>query len=350
MNEDMILKIAERQAKNGELSYDQFDALYDFLTKKEQYEVIEILFKNGIELVDEIEKDDENDINITALNSDDVSDIFKDEEDDDYIIVRDEIKQANPILCALIQQGNKQAEQDLCIKNKRLVFKIASKCYKMYNSSLEMEDLVQVGYMGMLKAARKFDLSQGNAFSTYAIWWIKQSIVREIIDHGTTIRIPVHMMDNLYRVLKSERDYSELNTNDRILAISGDLDMPEETVRRCFELKNLTAINSLDKSVGEGESTELIEIVPFEEEEPVDANLIKKSLREEFEKIFMELTDRERKVIKMRFGWDDDVERTLVDIGDSFGVTRERIRQIEVKAIRRILYRAAKRKMKEYLY
>ena len=353
MNEDIILKLANRVVVNGKMSYEKFDEVYDFITKKEQYEVIDVLFKNGIELVDEVDIADENDLELISLNNEMLyDDVFKDdiEDDDEYILVKDEIKQSNTILCVLIQQGNKQAAQDLCVKNKKLVCKIAGKYYKMYNSSLDMDDLEQAGYLGMLKAAQKFDISQGFAFSTYATWWIKQSIAREILDNGNTIRIPVHMMENINKVLREERNHLDLDLSERISAIAYELEMDEETVKRCFELRNLTNINSLDRPVGEDESTELIELISSEEDESLESIIIKKDLKAELENIFLSLKERERDVIKMRFGWNDDIERTLEDVGKEYGVTRERIRQIEAKVIKTLRYIAERRKMKDYLY
>ena len=204
--------------------------------------------------------------------------------------------------------------------------------------------------MGMLKAAKRFDISQGYEFSTYATWWIRQTITREIIDHGSTIRIPVHMVENINKVIKAEREILDLDFQEKISIISEQLEMAKETVKRCFELKNLMNVNSLDKMVGEDGSTELVELIPCEDEEPIEMIIIRKALRSEFDKIFSELSEREVDVIKKRFGWNDDRERTLEEIGQEYGVTRERIRQIEAKAIRKIQFRASRRKMKGYLH
>ena len=347
----MILTLANRYVKNSKMSYEKFNEVYSFLSRKEQYEVVDILFKNGIELVDEddvvsVKQDDDA---LDLINDEVFKDAY-DDNDDELTIINNEIHQSNPILCTLIQQGSKQAEQDLCTKNQKLIYKIASIYHKAYKCKLDIEDLEQVGYMGMLKAAKRFDISQGYEFSTYATWWIRQTITREIMDHGSTIRIPVHMVENINKVIKAERDYLDMEFQEKISAISEQLEMSEELVKRCFELKKFMNVNSLDKAVGEDGLTELVELLPCEDEEPIETIIIRKDLRSEFDKIFLELSEREADVVKKRFGWNDDEEKTLEEIGLEYGVTRERIRQIEAKAIRRIQYRAFRRKMKNYLH
>lgn len=207
MNEEIILKMVNPYLKNGELTYDEFENIFCILSIKEQYEVSEILFRKGIELVDtdedetildvEFRKEDEEDFEILYDNS-----IFQNQGGDTtYLEVNHDIRQSNEVLCVLIQRGNRQAVQDLCMKNKRLVDKYVIVYQNKYGNRLDFEDLEQVGFLGLIKAAHRFDAGQGKAFVTYAVYWIKQCISREIMDNGYAIRIPVHMMERINKVL-----------------------------------------------------------------------------------------------------------------------------------------------------
>lgn len=192
MNEEIILSMARPYVKDSAITYDDFGNIYKMLSIKEQYEVTDILFRNGINLVDEESfvlgsETDDNDFEILYDES-----IFKDggtlSEDDEILTINYDIKQSNNILCHLIQKGSRQAGQDLCVKNKRLVDKYVMLYQKRFGNRLDFEDLEQVGFLGLIKAAQKFDFQQGAAFSTYAVFWIKQAISREIIDNASQIQ------------------------------------------------------------------------------------------------------------------------------------------------------------------
>ena len=359
MNEDLILSMARPYVKDASITYEQFESIYDMLSLKEQYTVTEILYRNGINLVDKdayiLEMDEE-------LDKDDIEEfqvlydegIFKDshywEDDEENLVVKRNIKQSNEILCTLVQQGNKQAIQDLCAKNKGLVDKCVVAYRKTYGNRLDFEDMEQVGFMGLIKAARRFEIHQGNAFSTYAVWWIKQAISREIMDNGFAIRIPVHMMERISKVTRVEELYIGLNIEERIKKISEELSIPEEAVRECLILrKNYLSYASLNVHIGNEEDTELVEMIPEEGILLVEDIVTGRDLRRALEDVMSTLTQKEQKILRLRFGLDDGRARTLEEVGKQFNVTRERIRQIEAKALRKLRHPSRARKIKDYL-
>ena len=221
MNEHLILNMAKPYVKDGSITSEQFKNIYSMLSLKEKSEIKDILYKNGIDIIAEQEriKSDkfilDSDINEDDFDEDSIEEsdsisvlydpsLFKDSNFNPHVptslVINKNIKQSNEILCTLIQKGNQQAMQDLCVKNQRLVDKYANAYSKKYGHHLDFEDLEQVGFMGLLKAAQKFDIKLGYTFSTYAVWWIKQAISREIMVNGFVIRIPVHMMERINKI------------------------------------------------------------------------------------------------------------------------------------------------------
>lgn len=357
MNEEIILSMVSPYVKDGSITYDQFDGLFSILSIKEQYGVGEFLRAKGINLVDKQVNEDEFVLEVDNDENDEFEilydkSVFKDQGVSDEIIFTNAVvKQSNENLCALIQQGNRQAAQDLCVKNKRLVDKYVLGYQKRYGNRLDFEDLEQVGFIGLIKAAQKFDTGQGTAFSTYAVFWIKQSISREIMDNGYAIRIPVHMMERINKVIALDNQLGSngRNIQERIEGISDETGLSEEEVRECLILKkNYLIYASLDSPVGEEEESVLGEMVPDREalsvEELAEGNI----LRELLKACLDTLQEREQKVIRLRFGLDDGRARTLEEIGKEFGVTRERIRQIEAKALRKLRHPSRSRRLKDF--
>lgn len=354
MNEDIILGMVKPYLKNGNITYKDFDNIFSMLSLKEQYDAIEVLYKNQIEL---FEPEDEVSYDKTQNFDTDVEeDLFEilydnsvfsgvDEENkesvsekkQEFLIQRKNISLSNTALIQLIQEGDKQAKQDLCVKNERLVMKWVSKCQKQFGNKLDFEDLVQAGMIGMIKAAEKFDLNMGTEFSTYAVWWIKQSVLREIMDNGFTVRIPVHKMEQISRVMRWDSFYSEvLDINERMRKISQKTGMPIENVEDCIILfHQFIKCTSLDSPVGEEEDSMLGDFIP-NEEMSVEEIAENDFLKEQFDKILNDLKPREEEIIRLRFGLDDGQPKTLEQIGAMYGVTRERIRQIEAKALRKL--------------
>ena len=360
MNETIILEMIKPYIKDGTITYKQFDSIFDMLSRKEQYVVLEILIRNGIDLVDEelFVLDTSEELEYQSENNEKNQlyddELFKDrnyvDEIENRIVVNKNIKQSNEVLCTLIQDGSKQAEQDLCINNKRLVDKYAVGYKKIYGDRLDFDDLEQAGFIGMIKAAHKFDIKMGTSFSTYAVWWIKQAISREIMDTGNVIRIPVHMLERINKVTKAEKQYSEKTIEVRIKRIAKDLSMKENDVRECLILRNnYIRCSSLNKLVNSDGNTELGELIPEEGQPSVEDIVMNGALRDSLEKALCTLTPREQNVLRLRFGLDDGRPRTLEEIGEEYGVTRERIRQIEAKALRKMNHPSRSKRLRDYL-
>lgn len=368
MNEEIVLNMCKPYVKDGSITYIEFDRIFNMLSIKEQYIVTDILFKNGINLVDKCEQIDEE---VYILETEEVYDedeeydfeilydksIFKDqglaEDETSTLTVNYSVKQSNDILCSLIQEGNRQATQDLCVKNKRLVDKYVLAYQKRYGNRLDFEDLEQVGYVGLIKAANKFDFNQGTAFSTYAVFWIKQAISREIMDNGYAIRIPVYMMERINKVVHWNNIYNAQGheLNERIGLIASELSLSDDTVRESLILKtNYLSYASLNAPVGAEDETELGELLPEQGMPSVEDIISDNNLREVLQKVIETLTAKEQKVLRLRFGIDNGRTRTLEEVGKEFGVTRERIRQIEAKALRKLRHPSRSRQLVDFLY
>lgn len=359
--------MAQSCIKDSAITYDEFENLYSDLSLREKYEVVNILYENGINLVDEhienessvfdsddgsyldelIEGDDSVDFAKEAFFKDSgYSDAFF-----DTLTVNNVVHQSNEILCNLIQQGNRQAAQDLCVKNRALIDRYANAYIKKYGHGLDFEDLEQVGFIGLLRAAEKYNVNKG-AFSTYAVHWIKQAISREIIDNGFMIRIPVHMMDRINKVTKLEYQCSTEDTLDeKVQFIAQNTGLEENEILECIALRNNVLVHtSLATLVGEDEESELGDFLPADDEEdPVSAEVMRLSLKSAMEKVLSQLTERERTVLMLRNGWDNGVPMTLEQVSHVFNVTRERIRQIEVKALRKLRHPSISNPIKVYL-
>lgn len=368
MNEEIILSMTRPYVKDGAITYDEFDQLFSILSRKEQYTVIEVLFNNGINLVDshvsadsvilDVEFDDDlsEDYFVDDFEILYDEDIFKDKATGDThfeeLVINKKVRQSNEILCHLIQQGNRQAVQDLCVKNHGLVSKYVFAYEKRYGHRLDSDDLLQVGFMGLIRAAQRFDLRLGYSFSTYAVYWIKQSIAREIMYHGYAIRIPVHMMERINKVIAADNRLAGegIPILERIPYVARELRLTEDEVREAMALRNNYLLYaSLDTPVGEDQDSVLGDFIPMDEAISVEQIIFNKELRQELETVIATLTPKEQEILKLRFGWDDNHPRTLEEIGTIFGVTRERIRQIEAKVVRKLRHPSRSRRLKDFL-
>lgn len=267
------------------------------------------------------------------------SENISDKSDAEFVKTSRQVKQNNATLCKLIQDGNEFAKQELCIKNKGLVNKIANKCYRLYGNDLEFDDLVQLGMEGLLKAAERFDLDKENAFSTYAVWWIFQSISRGLLMEGFRIRVPVHMMELIAKVEKKEKQLilEGYDPTEIVAEIQKRLDISREKVMECLKIRRYyLSCESLNFQVGEDEDTEIQDLVVNNDEKSVEDIIIEKDINRMINNSMLTLTDKEQEIIKLRFGLEDDKERTLEEIGHKFDLTRERIRQIEANAFRKL--------------
>jgi RNA polymerase primary sigma factor len=250
---------------------------------------------------------------------------------------------------------------ELLVNNRGLVESIANRYMKHTSNKLDYDDLVSEGYLGLMKAIERFDTLLGYQFSTYATWWIRQSITRAIIDKGYTIRVPVHMHEAISKVLKFEREsiltFDEVN----VKWITEQADITEEKYHEMKKVDHMFLhLASLDIVVSEEDNdTSLLDFLEYkphmglgsESEKFLNPEelVLKGELKLLLEECLEELKEREREVLKHRFGWYDNRIKTLEEVGKIFGVTRERIRQIEAKAIKKIRHKARKRELKEYL-
>ncbi|WP_341877144.1 RNA polymerase sigma factor RpoD [Defluviitalea saccharophila] len=340
--------VALGKQKKGVLEYKEImDHFSDMELEPEQIEKIyEYLERQNIDVLGNIEEEEEpeNDLDLSlpeGINIDDpVRMYLKEIGKVPLLSAEEEIE-----LARRMEEGDPEAKRKLAEANLRLVVSIAK---RYVGRGMLFLDLIQEGNLGLIKAVEKFDYGKGFKFSTYATWWIRQAITRAIADQARTIRIPVHMVETINKLIRVSRQLlQELGREPQPEEIAKELNMPVSKVREIIKIAQEPV--SLETPIGEEEDSHLGDFIP-DEDVPVPAEAAAFTLlKEQLIDVLDTLTDREQKVLRLRFGLDDGRARTLEEVGKEFNVTRERIRQIEAKALRKLRHPSRSKKLKDYL-
>ena len=369
MDENTMAKFEEKLAsviamgkkKKNVLDFQEIvNQFAEFNLEEKQYDkIVETLEQKGIDVLRMTEEEEEPDEE-ALLAVEDAEDVDVENIDlsvPDGISIEDPVRMylkeigKVPLLTAdeeielaqRMEEGDEEAKKRLAEANLRLVVSIAK---RYVGRGMLFLDLIQEGNLGLIKAVEKFDYRKGYKFSTYATWWIRQAITRAIADQARTIRIPVHMVETIKLIRVSRQLLQELNREPTPEEIAKEMNMPVERVREILKISQEPV--SLETPIGEEEDSHLGDFIKDENVPVPDKAAAYTLLREDLEEVLKTLTEREQKVLCLRFGLEDGRARTLEEVGKEFNVTRERIRQIEAKALRKLRHPSRSRKLRDY--
>ncbi|HHV94912.1 MAG TPA: RNA polymerase sigma factor RpoD [Clostridiaceae bacterium] len=347
----ILKELIEKGKAKGMLTYKEImDAFEEIELDPNQIDKIyETVEKMGIDVVDDFDEE------IEEISDEELDDLNLPEGISIDDPVRMYLKEIGKVplltpeeeieLAKRMEQGDVAAKRRLAEANLRLVVSIAK---RYVGRGMLFLDLIQEGNLGLIKAVEKFDYRKGYKFSTYATWWIRQAITRAIADQARTIRIPVHMVETINKLIRVSRQLlQELGREPTPEEIAKEMNMPVEKVREVMKISQEPV--SLETPIGEEEDSHLGDFIPDDEAPAPAESAAYTLLKEQLMEVLDTLTPREEKVLRLRFGLDDGRARTLEEVGKEFNVTRERIRQIEAKALRKLRHPSRSKKLKDYL-
>ena len=339
---DQIGELIDKGKENGKIEYEEINELAIESSRIE--EVCEEFEAMGIDVIEEGEEEESDDLDLSISDSagiDDSVKMYLKKIGESSLLTKEEEQE----LAKRIETGDEEAKKELIESNLRLVVSIAK---KYTGQGMSFLDLIQEGNLGLFKAVDKFDYTKGYKFSTYATWWIRQAITRGIANQARTIRVPVHMVDKINKFKRISFELAkELDREPTVDEIAERMNISVDEVRKIKQ--NSKKPISLETPVGEEDDSNLGQFI--ENKEVVDPSVATSHslLEEEINDVLDTLTEREKKILELRFGLKDDRTRTLEEVGKVFNVTRERIRQIEAKALRRLRHPSRSNKLKDYL-
>ncbi|MGM7721091.1 RNA polymerase sigma factor RpoD [uncultured Metabacillus sp.] len=337
-------EIAERMS-NFEIESDQMDEYYEFLGEQGVELIGEAGEGDDDPNIQDLAKEEEFDLNDLSVPpgvkiNDPVRMYLKEIGRVDLLSANEEID-----LAKRIEEGDEEAKRRLAEANLRLVVSIAK---RYVGRGMLFLDLIQEGNMGLMKAVEKFDYQKGYKFSTYATWWIRQAITRAIADQARTIRIPVHMVETINKLIRVQRQLlQDLGREPTPEEIGEDMELTPDKVREILKIAQEPV--SLETPIGEEDDSHLGDFIEDQDATSPSEHAAYELLKEQLEDVLDTLTDREENVLRLRFGLDDGRTRTLEEVGKVFGVTRERIRQIEAKALRKLRHPSRSKRLKDFL-
>ncbi len=353
---ERVKKIIEKAKENGKMTYGELASELEDTDAEDIDKVFDAFEDLGVDLLsedlDEPDLEDLQDVEEIKLDDIDITNVEGVSVDDPVRMYLREIGKIPLLtydeeleLAKRILEGDEEAKQKLAESNLRLVVSIAK---KYVGRGMLFLDLIQEGNMGLIKAVEKFDYNKGFKFSTYATWWIRQAITRAIADQARTIRIPVHMVETINKLIRTSRHLlQQLGREPTPEEIAKEMEVPVEKVMEIQKIAQDPV--SLETPIGEEDDSHLGDFIQDDDSPAPQDSAAYTLLKEQLEEVMNTLTPREAKVLKLRFGLEDGKARTLEEVGKEFQVTRERIRQIEAKALRKLRHPSRSKKLRDYM-